>query len=59
MYYGILKKMDGLETSFSKQEYDDITELLEKLSTKLQEIDSTLENIFEQALLFNSWNSCY
>ena len=51
--------MDGLETSFSKQEYDDITELLEKLSTKLQEIDSTLENIFEQALLFNSWNSCY
>lgn len=49
---------NGLESHLSQQEYDDIRELLKKLSSKLQEIDSTLENIFEQALLFNLWNSC-
>ncbi len=48
---------NGLESRLSQQEYDDIRELLKKLSSKLQEIDSTLENIFEQALLFGLWNS--
>lgn len=43
---------NGLESCFSQQEYDDIRELLEKLSSKLQAIDSTLENIFEQMILF-------
>lgn len=48
---------NGLESHLSQQEYDDIRELLKKLSSRLEEIDSTLENIFEQALLFNLWNS--
>lgn len=49
---------NGLESHLSQQEYDDIRELLKKLSSKLQEIDSTLENIFEQTLLLAIWNSC-
>ena len=36
---------------FSEQEHNDIKELLEKLSSRLEEIDDTLENIFEQIIL--------
>ncbi len=44
-------KDEKREFCFSEQEHNDIKELLEKLSSRLEEIDNTLENIFEQIIL--------
>lgn len=44
-------KDEKREFCFSEQEHNDIKELLEKLSSRLEEIDDTLENIFEQIIL--------